>query len=83
MEPSTDLKLVRILGSGGFGETSLVELNGQRFVLKRLTKKAEKTYGTDATHEIFIREAELMRLVHDPQIPKLYPSIIYPWKHPS
>jgi serine/threonine protein kinase len=74
MGPSTDIKLVRILGSGGFGETSLIELNGQRFVLKRLTKKAEKTYGTDATHEIFIREAELMRLVHDPQIPKLFDS---------
>jgi serine/threonine protein kinase len=74
MQKQQEFQVIRPLGRGGFGETSLVEVNGKRFVLKRLIKTALAAYGEDACQEIFIKEAELLRLIKHPQVPALIDS---------
>jgi serine/threonine protein kinase len=70
----TDFSLIRKLGQGGFGETSLVERDGDRYVLKRLKKSAIKDHG-DTAVKMFLQESKyLEELGNHPQIPALIDS---------
>ncbi|MGB8701269.1 MAG: bifunctional serine/threonine-protein kinase/formylglycine-generating enzyme family protein [Thermosynechococcaceae cyanobacterium] len=69
-----ELKEICILGQGGFGETSLVERDGSRYVLKCLKKSAISAYG-DTAINLFMQESEYLRKLGDhPQIPALIES---------
>lgn len=69
-----ELKTIKPLGQGGFGETSLVEREGHRYVLKRLKKSAIAVHG-DIAVQLFVQESEYLRKLGDhPQIPALVDS---------
>jgi uncharacterized protein YjbI with pentapeptide repeats len=63
--------IIRPLGQGGFGETTLVEQDGHRQVLKRLLPKICQEHGP-AAETLFLQEAEHLKALGDhPQIPTL------------
>jgi serine/threonine protein kinase len=71
---TTEFKPLRILGQGGFGETTLVEIEGDRHVLKRLKPSAIKDHGQMAI-ELFLKESQYLKeLGNHPQIPALVDS---------
>lgn len=67
-------KTIKPLGRGGFGETYLVERDGNRAVLKRLKKSAIADHG-DIAVQLFLKESEYLRVLGEhPQIPALIDS---------
>jgi serine/threonine protein kinase len=69
-----EFKSIRLLGQGGFGETTLVEVDGDRHVLKRLKKSAIADHGQTAV-DLFLKESEYLKELGDhPQIPALIDS---------
>ncbi len=69
-----EFKPIRILGQGGFGETTLVEVDGDRHVLKRLKKSAITDHGETAI-QLFLKESQYLKeLGNHPQIPALIDS---------
>jgi serine/threonine protein kinase len=71
MSNATNWQEIRPLGSGGFGETTLVERAGDRYVLKRLLPRASRQLETE-TEALFTQEAEHLRtLGNHSQIPAL------------
>jgi serine/threonine protein kinase len=71
---SQEIKIIKPLGQGGFGETSLVERGGDRYVLKRLKKSAIADHG-DTAVQLFVQESGYLRdLGKHPQIPAFVDS---------
>jgi serine/threonine protein kinase len=69
-----EFKRIRSLGEGGFGTTTLVERDGQRYVLKRLKPSVIADHGQTAI-DLFLKESEYLRQLGDhPQIPALIDS---------
>jgi Ca-activated chloride channel homolog len=69
-----DLTIIRPLGHGGFGETTLVENKGKRCVLKRILPQAISKHGNLA-NDLFCKEITTLRqLGSHPQIPDLIDS---------
>jgi serine/threonine protein kinase len=65
-----DCQPIRPIGKGGFGETTLVERGGNRYVLKRLLPRVMNDYGQIA-EDLFIQEAVHLKSLNHPQIPTL------------
>jgi serine/threonine protein kinase len=81
MQAIDNLKIIRSLGEGGFGTTTLVERDGKRYVLKRLKESAIAQHGQAAV-SLFLQESEYLRQLGDhPQIPALIDSGVdeSPW----
>jgi serine/threonine protein kinase len=81
MQTIDNLKIIRSLGEGGFGTTTLVERDGKRYVLKRLKQTAIAQHGQAAIN-LFLQESEYLRQLGDhPQIPALIDSGVdeSPW----
>jgi serine/threonine protein kinase len=81
MQTIDNLKIIRSLGEGGFGTTTLVERDGKRYVLKRLKQTAIAQHGQAAVN-LFLQESEYLRQLGDhPQIPALIDSGVdeSPW----
>jgi serine/threonine protein kinase len=81
MQAIDNLKIIRSLGEGGFGTTTLVERDGKRYVLKRLKESAIAQHG-QAAIDLFLQESEYLRQLGDhPQIPALIDSGVdeSPW----
>jgi serine/threonine protein kinase len=69
-----ELKTIKPLGQGGFGETTLVERDGDRYVLKRLKTSAIADHG-DTAVQLFLQESKYLKeLGNHPQIPALIDS---------
>ena len=66
--PIPDHNVVRKLGSGGFGDTTLIEMKGQPYVLKRLKQNMRSPLAM----RLFQNEAKHLSVlgIH-PQIPTL------------
>ena len=68
-------KIVRQLGQGGFGRTYLAEdmqQSSQKCVLKEFAPQVEEDKDLQKAKELFEREANVLKQLQHPQIPRLH-----------
>jgi serine/threonine protein kinase len=71
-------KILRQLGQGGFGRTYLAEdshASNQLCVLKEFAPQVEKAEDLRKAKELFEREANVLKKLQHPQIPKFHSSL--------
>ncbi len=71
-------KILRQLGQGGFGRTYLAEdshSSNQLCVLKEFAPQVEKAEDLRKAKELFEREANVLKKLQHPQIPKFHSSL--------
>ncbi len=64
-----DYTLLQPLKISGFGDTSLIEKDGQQFILKHLSLDADN--GAPTHQEMFLRECQIFSNLSHPGLPKV------------
>ncbi|BAY13966.1 serine/threonine-protein kinase [Calothrix sp. NIES-2098] len=71
-------KIIRQLGEGGFGRTYLAEdrnQSNQQCVLKEFAPQVQEQQDLQKAKELFEREANVLKKLQHPQIPKFHASL--------
>lgn len=71
-------RIIRSLGQGGFGRTYLAEdlkQSGQKCVLKEFAPQIEQQKDLQKAKELFEREANVLKKLQHPQIPRFHASL--------